>query len=445
MIVIKGRRPSNLNYDDDSDDDDSDDGPPSTVPSTSPSADPSSQSTTSQVDKTKVRHEIHPHLARLTLFHGTKLTSWEASHMIPTHHMHSFNENKVRALARKTDRLQWAIFNQSHMSRTYPAGSRIDSSNYLPILPWALGCQMVSLNFQTPDTGLLLNDGRFRENGGCGYVLKPDELLQLQAPVRKKAPKPLKLTIRVLSGHCLPKPRKKDNSSRGGDRCIDPYVRVAVFDVKNGVKEDAVTYQTGVVYNNGFNPIWNEGRMKFTVESWVSAMVQLTVFDKASPPSSDEFVATAAIPISCLRQGLRSIKLTDATNTRSGALDFASLLIEVKKTWGDSVDLDRRTDSFGSSSHGGGSGVGSIKPIPMPPEFGLERAHTDTYSNSSNRRTSAGLLPRPDRVDQRSRTETTMRSPRQSTIGTITEKSRLERSRTDQSKGGESLSSLAEF
>ena len=466
--MIKGRRPRNLNYDDYCSDDDSDYGAPSTVPSTSTSGDPSYQSMYSQSDKAQVRHEIHPHLARLTLFHGTKLSTWEASHMIPTHHMHSFSENKVRALARRTDRLQWAIFNQSHMSRTYPAGSRIDSSNYLPILPWALGCQMVSLNFQTPDTGLLLNDGRFRENGGCGYVLKPDELLQLQAPARKKPPKPLKLTIRVLSGHCLPKPRKKDNSS-----CIDPYVRVAVFDVKNGVKEDAVTYQTGVVYNNGFNPIWNEGRMKFTVENWVSGMLQLTIFDKASPPSSDEFVATAAIPISCLREGLRSVKLTDATNTRSGTLDFATLLIDVKKVWGDSIDLDRRTDSFGGSSHGMGSstssGIGSIKPIPMPPEFGLERAITETYSSSSsshNRRSGGGgaiggtgSLARPDRIDQRARTEAApMRSPRHHTATTATttttsttsttpaspnpymERSPLERSRTDQSND-----SLAEF
>ena len=51
-------------------------------------------------------------------------------------------------------------------------------------------------------------------------------------------------------------------------------------------------------------------------------------------PSSDEFVAKAAIPISCLRQGLRSVKLTDSTNTRSGPFDFASLLIEVEKTRG---------------------------------------------------------------------------------------------------------------
>jgi len=32
---------------------------------------------------------------------------------------------------------------------------------------------MAALNIQTPDDGLRVNDGRFRENGGVGYVLKP--------------------------------------------------------------------------------------------------------------------------------------------------------------------------------------------------------------------------------------------------------------------------------
>ena len=63
------------------------------------------------------------------------------------------------------------------MSRTYPSGSRIDSSNYIPILAWSAGCQMAALNIQTPDEALLINDGRFRENGGCGYVLKPSILM----------------------------------------------------------------------------------------------------------------------------------------------------------------------------------------------------------------------------------------------------------------------------
>jgi hypothetical protein len=420
MVVIKGRRPSTLNYDDyDTDDDVSDDGAPSTI---------YGDNQTAQPPEAKAHHSICPALARLTLFHGSKFTAWETSKMNPAHHMHSFSENKVRTLARKTLRHEWTIYNQTHMCRTYPAGSRIDSSNYMPILPWSVGCQLVSLNFQTNDTALLLNDGRFRENGGCGYVLKPTSLLELQTPT-KEPPKPMKLSIRVLSGSCLPKPKDKR-----GDKCIDPYVRVSVFDVKNGVKEEASTYQTGVVYNNGFFPIWNEEEFKFTVESWPSAMLQLTIYDKEVPPSSDEFVATAAIPISCLRQGLRSVKLNDLTNTRSGAFDFASLLIEVKKSWGNEADLSRRSESFGNSAHN--------KTDPLH----LERARTDNSKGPTKldpRADTSSGATKPDRLE-RSRTETSRASTNttRSSGGVRIEKSKLVRAKTDQSKGEDYL---AEF
>ena len=33
--------------------------------------------------------------------------------------------------------------------RTYPAGMRIDSSNFNPVIFWAFGIQMVALNYQT--------------------------------------------------------------------------------------------------------------------------------------------------------------------------------------------------------------------------------------------------------------------------------------------------------
>jgi phosphatidylinositol phospholipase C gamma-1 len=60
------------------------------------------------------------------------------------------------------------------LSRIYPKGSRIDSSNYDPIAMWNCGCHMTALNYQTPDRPMQLNDSRFRMNGRCGYVLQPD-------------------------------------------------------------------------------------------------------------------------------------------------------------------------------------------------------------------------------------------------------------------------------
>ena len=74
--------------------------------------------------------------------------------------------------------------------RTYPHGKRTDSSNYDPLPLWNHGIQMAALNVQTPGKqfnsclGLIyanelsgwpmyLNQGKFQQNGGCGYILKP--------------------------------------------------------------------------------------------------------------------------------------------------------------------------------------------------------------------------------------------------------------------------------
>ena len=86
---------------------------------------------------------------------------------------------------------------ERQLVRTYPKGTRFDSSNYDPTLMWGCGMHMVALNFQTPgkftlfgelsgavvsgamvfataDVWMHLNQGFFRQNGGCGYVLKPE-------------------------------------------------------------------------------------------------------------------------------------------------------------------------------------------------------------------------------------------------------------------------------
>jgi hypothetical protein len=145
-------------------------------------------------------------LAEITLFHGVKHKSWEASISSPPSHMHSIGENKITKLIQKPGGASnWRAYNQTHMTRTYPAGTRVDSSNYNPILAWSMGCQIVALNFQTSDTALILNDGRFRQNGECGYVLKPRGLLQGPLPT------PMKIKVRILCGSCIPKPRGAKN------------------------------------------------------------------------------------------------------------------------------------------------------------------------------------------------------------------------------------------
>lgn len=40
-------------------------------------------------------------------------------------------------------------YNKSQLSRIYPKGTRVDSSNFMPQLFWNAGCQLVALNYQT--------------------------------------------------------------------------------------------------------------------------------------------------------------------------------------------------------------------------------------------------------------------------------------------------------
>lgn len=37
---------------------------------------------------------------------------------------------------------------------------------------------MCALNYQTPDKPMQINQGKFMDNGGCGYILKPEFLFK---------------------------------------------------------------------------------------------------------------------------------------------------------------------------------------------------------------------------------------------------------------------------
>ena len=135
-------------------------------------------------------------------------------------------------------------------SRIYPKGTRVDSSNYDPCEAWSAGAHMVALNYQTLAHPLHVNDGKFRENGHCGYVLKPEYMLS-----EKAVPSPpVIVTVHLMSGQQLPKP----GGTKGGE-VIDPYVILTC----SGLKEDCTEFQSKVIDNNGFNPIWNEVGMIF--------------------------------------------------------------------------------------------------------------------------------------------------------------------------------------
>ena len=90
----------------------------------------------------------------------------------PCYQVISLNEHSAKKLCRKHPLLM-INHTENQLMRSYPAGMRIDSSNFNPVIFWAFGIQMVALNYQTEDAGLAINKAMFEQNGLCGYVLKP--------------------------------------------------------------------------------------------------------------------------------------------------------------------------------------------------------------------------------------------------------------------------------
>lgn len=84
----------------------------------------------------------------------------------------SFHETLALRLASESPG-DFVNHNKHFLSRVYPSPMRIDSSNMNPQDLWKCGCQIVSMNFQTAGLMMDLNTAWFRQNGSCGYVLRP--------------------------------------------------------------------------------------------------------------------------------------------------------------------------------------------------------------------------------------------------------------------------------
>lgn len=268
-------------------------------------------------------------LSRLIFVQGCKFKSLEESNDNKHYVVHSLKEEKAKKKFKSTK--DWIVYHQTCFTRTYPGGLRIVSSNFNPLWSWAAGAQLVSLNFQTDDKELWLNDGRFRENGGCGYVLKPRYMLQEKVDLMDQTLAPLRLQVKVLSGICIPKP----NGEKSG-AIIDSYVKVWLWDVDPADNEDSVVKErTHTVDNNGFSPNWamhgahSNSTFNFVVKNKYVAMLQFMVYDADLRSTPDDFIASSAIPVMCVRSGYRSVRLFDQHHNRNGVFDFATLLVNV--------------------------------------------------------------------------------------------------------------------
>ncbi|XP_043329875.1 1-phosphatidylinositol 4,5-bisphosphate phosphodiesterase eta-1 isoform X2 [Cervus canadensis] len=219
----------------------------------------------------------------------------------------SFSETRAHQVVQQKSE-QFMVYNQKQLTRIYPSAYRIDSSNFNPLPYWNAGCQLVALNYQSEGRMMQLNRAKFKTNGNCGYVLKPQQMCKGTFNPFSGDPLPAnpkkQLILKVISGQQLPKPPDSMFGDRG--EIIDPFVEVEII----GLPVDCSKDQTRVVDDNGFNPVWEE-TLTFTVHMPEIALVRFLVWDH--DPIGRDFVGQRTVTFSSLVPGYRHVYLEGLT------------------------------------------------------------------------------------------------------------------------------------
>eukprot|EP00045_Choanoeca_perplexa_P014126 m.164381 g.164381 ORF g.164381 m.164381 type:complete len:1094 (+) comp16577_c0_seq3:100-3381(+) len=242
--------------------------------------------------------------------------------------MSSFGEKKALKLMEQEEYSNLFVQrNARQLARTYPDGLRVMSTNYDPQPMFNTGCQIVALNYQTMGDEMSQYMGKFADNGGCGYLLKPGALRQVHSTFNPNRPHTFPVDsfrvvqLEIISGQQLPKPLRNSKKNHRGE-VIDPYVIVKL----NGVPADQAEAKTKVINNNGFNPVWKQ-KMQFNVRLPELALLTFQVYDD-DRFNGDDFIASATIPVPSLQQGYRQVHLNSINNKRvSGASLFVRISV----------------------------------------------------------------------------------------------------------------------
>ncbi|XP_064019631.1 1-phosphatidylinositol 4,5-bisphosphate phosphodiesterase beta-2 isoform X2 [Pogoniulus pusillus] len=213
----------------------------------------------------------------------------------------SFTELKAYDLLTKFP-VQFVDYNKRQMSRIYPKGTRMDSSNYMPQMFWNVGCQMVALNFQTMDVPMQQNMALFEFNGQCGYLLKheflrrPDKQFDPFSVDRIDVVVASTLSVTILSGQFL------------SDRSVKTYVEVELFGLPRDTKRKYRTKLTSTA--NSINPVWKEEA--FVFEKIV--MPELASLKIVAWEEGGKFIGHRVIPVTAVHSGYHHVCLRSESN-----------------------------------------------------------------------------------------------------------------------------------
>ncbi|XP_039993523.1 1-phosphatidylinositol 4,5-bisphosphate phosphodiesterase beta-2 [Xiphias gladius] len=212
----------------------------------------------------------------------------------------SFVETKGETMIAKTA-VEFVEYNKRQMSRIYPKGTRMDSSNYNPQPFWNVGCQMVALNYQTMDFPMQLNMALFEFNSRTGYLLKHDVLRRSDKKFdpfcdRIDTVVASTLTIKIYSGQFLT------------DKNVKTGVEVEVIGLPGDPKKKYRTKWSTTP--NAFNPVWNEEPFVFEkILLPEMASLRIVVHEE-----NGKFLGHRIIPVDAIQSGFHHICLRSESN-----------------------------------------------------------------------------------------------------------------------------------
>ncbi|XP_068854245.1 1-phosphatidylinositol 4,5-bisphosphate phosphodiesterase beta-3 [Aphelocoma coerulescens] len=214
--------------------------------------------------------------------------------------MSSFVETKGLEQLTKSP-LEFVEYNKRQLSRVYPKGTRVDSSNFHPQLFWNAGVQMAALNFQSLDVPLQLNLGLFEANARSGFLLKPEPLRRPDKTFDPFAEERLDgivantLRVQVLSGQFL------------SERRCGVFVELEVFGLPVDTRR---RFRTRTSQGNPFNPVWDEEPLVLH-KVVLPALASLRV---AAYEEGGRLLGQRVLPVASLRSGYHYVPLRNESN-----------------------------------------------------------------------------------------------------------------------------------
>ncbi|VDK66735.1 unnamed protein product [Onchocerca ochengi] len=235
----------------------------------------------------------------------------------------SMNESRAYELV-KQNPIEFVNHNKRQITRVYPKGKRVDSSNFWPIKFWNCGCQMTAINMQTPDIPFQMNAAFFEQNGRSGYVPKPSLMRKADAKFNPFETHtmdlvvPAYLSVTVISAQMLSFVCEKRPST---------YAEVNFYGHFNDLSRFSKRkYRTRIVMDNGINPIY----MNFCEESFkfekiifpAMASIRLAVYE-----DNGRLIGHCFLHVRSIQPGFRHIPLRNAHSRPLGPVSLFVLFL----------------------------------------------------------------------------------------------------------------------